>query len=158
VFTARYALSPYVKQIRFVFKGLKWAWNSVESVLELFRTSVHPSFCKPEATPEKVIHFRGILHSKYSLKYALTFQRLRCKYFATWSSVFRWGVPHVLEGRNAFVFSAKQYLDCLTLKINALRSSAMSGTPRPRQCNITEYLNPQQHRCEKLRSRNWILV
>jgi hypothetical protein len=23
VFTARYALSPYIKQIRFVFKGLK---------------------------------------------------------------------------------------------------------------------------------------
>jgi hypothetical protein len=25
VFTARYALSPYIKQIRFVFKGLMWA-------------------------------------------------------------------------------------------------------------------------------------
>jgi hypothetical protein len=24
VFTARYALSPYIKQTRFVFKGLKW--------------------------------------------------------------------------------------------------------------------------------------
>jgi hypothetical protein len=24
VFTARYALSPYIKQIRFVFKGLKY--------------------------------------------------------------------------------------------------------------------------------------
>jgi ribosomal protein S19 len=24
VFTARYALSPYIKQIRFVFKGLMW--------------------------------------------------------------------------------------------------------------------------------------
>jgi hypothetical protein len=24
VFTARYALSPYIKQIRFVFKGLNW--------------------------------------------------------------------------------------------------------------------------------------
>jgi hypothetical protein len=33
VFTARYALSPYIKQIRFVFKGLKnairvWAYFS----------------------------------------------------------------------------------------------------------------------------------
>jgi hypothetical protein len=26
VFTARYALSPYIKQIRFVFKGLKVYW------------------------------------------------------------------------------------------------------------------------------------
>jgi hypothetical protein len=30
VFTARYALSPYIKQIRFVFKGLIWLiiWRS----------------------------------------------------------------------------------------------------------------------------------
>jgi hypothetical protein len=26
VFTARYALSPYIKQIRFVFKGLTGGW------------------------------------------------------------------------------------------------------------------------------------
>jgi hypothetical protein len=28
VFTARYALSPYIKQIRFVFKGLKQSYMS----------------------------------------------------------------------------------------------------------------------------------
>jgi hypothetical protein len=28
VFTARYALSPYIKQIRFVFKGLKWHFGA----------------------------------------------------------------------------------------------------------------------------------
>jgi hypothetical protein len=30
VFTARYALSPYIKQIRFVFKGLKLVFRGVE--------------------------------------------------------------------------------------------------------------------------------
>jgi hypothetical protein len=33
VFTARYALSPYIKQIRFVFKGLIWQtqlWNNTK--------------------------------------------------------------------------------------------------------------------------------
>jgi hypothetical protein len=29
MFTARYALSPRVKQILFVFKGLNIAWNSL---------------------------------------------------------------------------------------------------------------------------------
>jgi hypothetical protein len=32
VFTARYALSPYIKQIRFVFKGLSKVWLSLELV------------------------------------------------------------------------------------------------------------------------------
>jgi hypothetical protein len=34
VFTARYALSPYIKQIRFVFKGLKWFlfWLGIRGV------------------------------------------------------------------------------------------------------------------------------
>jgi hypothetical protein len=31
VFTARYALSPYIKQIRFVFKGLNY-WSTLEAL------------------------------------------------------------------------------------------------------------------------------
>jgi hypothetical protein len=37
VFTARYALSPYIKQIRFVFKGLIFI-TEVESVYSAVRT------------------------------------------------------------------------------------------------------------------------
>jgi hypothetical protein len=33
VFTARYALSPYIKQTRFVFKGLIRVVNSVEIIV-----------------------------------------------------------------------------------------------------------------------------
>jgi hypothetical protein len=36
MFTARYALSPYIKQIRFFFKGLKynilWKWRLRDSL------------------------------------------------------------------------------------------------------------------------------
>jgi hypothetical protein len=44
VFTARYALSPYIKQIRFVFKGLNLLYNS---------TVLLATGNKPEVSNEK---------------------------------------------------------------------------------------------------------
>jgi hypothetical protein len=39
VFTARYALSPYTKQIRFVFKGLKYGRQACKiSVTDMDKT------------------------------------------------------------------------------------------------------------------------
>jgi hypothetical protein len=35
VFTARYALSPYIKQIRFVFKGLISVDNAVYDIMQV---------------------------------------------------------------------------------------------------------------------------
>jgi hypothetical protein len=39
VFTARYALSPYIKQIGFVFKGLREACSKTEEAMGYFRSS-----------------------------------------------------------------------------------------------------------------------
>jgi hypothetical protein len=43
VFTARYALSPYMKQIRFVFKGLKELPNSVTCNLRQWLLAPRPT-------------------------------------------------------------------------------------------------------------------
>jgi hypothetical protein len=40
MFTVRYALSPYVKQIRFVFKGLKND-STAESLCTVFNSNFH---------------------------------------------------------------------------------------------------------------------
>jgi hypothetical protein len=47
VFTARYALSPYIKQIRFVFKGLKWRRGFVKNVTD---------FCIQNSTVKPCVH------------------------------------------------------------------------------------------------------
>jgi hypothetical protein len=62
VFTARYALSPYIKQIRFVFKGLSWvvheiAWKSrpvsQETIQRLWNQNVHYHHCGRSLNYEK---------------------------------------------------------------------------------------------------------
>jgi hypothetical protein len=45
VFTARYALSPYIKQIRFVFKGLKQSLDCVFHVLQYEELYIYSSQC-----------------------------------------------------------------------------------------------------------------
>jgi hypothetical protein len=45
VFTARYALSPYIKQIRFVFKGLKFACDSCIIKCPYFNSKISSGLC-----------------------------------------------------------------------------------------------------------------
>jgi hypothetical protein len=93
VFTARYALSPYIKQIRFVFKGLIFSlsplravgymwlltvvqsqyicFNKCRSVTQQtrgFALRVHPDFVlRPSYVSEKVdVNWRGVNQKLYS--------------------------------------------------------------------------------------------
>jgi hypothetical protein len=52
VFTARYALSPYIKQIRFVFKGLRTYYREIQEDVTEGWISVHKEelrnlYCSP---------------------------------------------------------------------------------------------------------------
>jgi hypothetical protein len=58
VFTARYALSPYIKQIRFVFKGLKSITNEILKFYLLLLTLKD----SPLIVTERLDHVAMLMH------------------------------------------------------------------------------------------------
>jgi hypothetical protein len=90
VFTARYALSPYIKQIRFIFKGLKELW-CFGAVTFFSPDSTAPSSCSIELAIF-IIFVDVILWYVNSDKFWAVII-LHSQHFSVVPVVYRWNYP-----------------------------------------------------------------
>jgi hypothetical protein len=67
VFTARYALSPYIKQIRFVFKGLNKPVSNKGKENDLLKRNYHIDANNERLTQHLFIEINSHLHVSATL-------------------------------------------------------------------------------------------
>jgi hypothetical protein len=131
VFTARYALSPYIKQIRFVFKGLTSNSSSMTVLSYMKRHSVR------RESPSKTRHAIPScwLLKKKPLPFYLFLRKRSAKcecILGTWSlSVFPRNSPEKLKVPNRFLWNLVSEIYKKTTVITALIS--VRQTPIQRQ-------------------------
>jgi hypothetical protein len=118
VFTARYALSPYIKQIRFVFKGLTSTWQMVTTTWIWSPGLVVASLAYRLHGRD---HFQKTQSMRVNNIFALKATISSCKWFAsTFKSSELWPLCRIVNIYRGFSGACWLHAQRLTEKVVAI--------------------------------------
>jgi hypothetical protein len=161
VFTARYTLSPYIKQIRFVFKGLKSSSSCIRLLPRLPVTSLPPSIL-----PSITRFTRQFLSKMWPIQ--LAFLLFIAQYsYPPWLFVIlpyfsyersNWSSPSFSNARFQNFPRISDLLSEVSkfqhhIKLCSKCSTSLACSLHLKRCNIREELSLQQHHLENHKSR-----